>query len=123
MESVSLRLAMLYELLAPRMTAGHMVVANGGALLSSPAWQRITCDALGAPLTILAPTDETAARGAAILALQDHGVLERIEDAFDPTVGRLVLTPDQTAHERYRIAGNRQQRLTAALEDAGFWTW
>jgi gluconokinase len=121
MESVSLRLAMLYELLAPQMTTGHMVVANGGALLSSPAWQRITCDALGTALTILAPTDETAARGAAILALQDHGVLERIDDAFDPTAGRPVLMPDQTAHERYCLAGKRQQRLTSALEDAGFW--
>jgi gluconokinase len=121
MESVSLRLALLYGLLAPHMAPDHLVVANGGALLSSPAWQRITCDAIGMPLTILAPTDETAARGAAILALQDHGVLDRIDDAHDPTAGRPVLVPDRSAHQVYREAGKRQQRLVAALEAAQFW--
>lgn len=121
MEAVSLRLALLYRALAPRLAPDRIVVANGGALLSSPAWQRITCDAIGAPLTILAPTEETGARGAAVLALEAHGAIADFAAAADPVAGRPVLQPDSGAHRRYGIAGERQARLLDAIERAGLW--
>jgi gluconokinase len=121
LESVSLRLALLYRLLAPHMAQPHAVVANGGALLGSPAWQRITCDALGAPLTILAPTDETAARGAAVLALEASGLISDLAAAADPVSDRPVLDPDLAAHNRYHVAGERQQRLLDAMLSSGLW--
>lgn len=121
LEAVSLRLALLYRLLAPHMAADHAVVANGGALLGSPVWQRITCEALGAPLTILASTDETAARGAAVLALESHGLIDGLTGAFDPVAGRPVIDPDPAAHARYQAALERQQALLAAMQSSGLW--
>ena len=94
MEAVSLRLALLASALAPQMNRDPMIIANGGALLGSPVWQRITCDAIGAPLTILAPTEETGARGAAVLALEAHGAIRNFADAADPVAGRPTLEPD-----------------------------
>jgi gluconokinase len=122
LEAVSLRLALVYGMLAPHMADGHAVVANGGALLGSPAWQRITCDALGAPLTILASTDETAARGAAVLALESHGLIDALDAADDPVSGRPVIEPDPDAHERYRDAASRQQALLDAMKSSGLWS-
>ena len=122
LEAVALRLALIHRLLAPHLAKGHAVIANGGALLGSPAWQRIACDALGVALTILASTDETAARGAAVLALEAHNVLERLESAADPAQDRPVLEPDLTAHGRFEIAGKRQQALLTAMLASGLWS-
>ncbi|MEZ4495475.1 MAG: FGGY-family carbohydrate kinase [Thermomicrobiales bacterium] len=122
LEAVALRLALIHRLLAPHLAPGHAVIANGGALLGSPAWQRIACDALGVPLTILASTDETAARGAAVLALEAHNVLERLGSAADPAQDRLVLEPDLTAHGWFEIAGKRQQALLTAMLASGLWS-
>ena len=122
LEAVALRLALIHRLLAPQLANGHAVIANGGALLGSPVWQRIACDALGVPLTILASTDETAARGAAVLALEAHGTIGSLADASDPVAGRPVIEPDPAAHERYRLAGDRQRALLDALLTSGLWT-
>lgn len=122
MESVSLRLALLYQALAPQLAPAHLVVANGGALLNSRVWQRITCDAIGAPLTILAPTEETGARGAAVLALEAHGAIADFSEADDPVAGRPTLQPDPDSHRRYRDAGDRQARLLHAITEARLWS-
>ncbi len=121
MEAVSLRLALLASALLPQMDHDPLIIANGGALLGSPVWQRITCDAIGAPLTILAPTEETGARGAAVLALEAHGAIDDVAEAVDPVVGRPTLEPDPRAHARYLEAGDRQSRLMDAIEQAGLW--
>ncbi len=93
-----------------------LIIANGGALLGSPVWQRITCDAIGSPLTILSPTEETGARGAAVLALEAHGAISDFAEAADPVTGRPTLEPDARAHARYLEAGERQSRLMTAIE-------
>jgi gluconokinase len=121
MESVSVRLAMVYRLVMPQMAEPCAVIANGGALLSSEAWQAITCNALGAPLTILAPTEETGARGAAVLALEAFGAIPEIDAGADPAAGRPVLQPDLDQHQRYLTAANRQERLTTAMVESGLW--
>lgn len=121
MESVSVRLAMLYRLVVPQMEAPCAVIANGGALLGSVAWQGITCDAIGAPLTILEPAEETGARGAAVLALEAFGAIATIDGAADPAANRPVLQPDLDQHQRYLRAADRQERLTAAMLQSGLW--
>lgn len=121
LESVSVRLGMLYRLVAPQMAEPCAVIANGGALLSSEAWQEITCDALGAPLTILEPTEETGARGAAVLALEASGVIASIDGGADPAAGRPVRQPDLEQHRRYLQAADRHERLTAAMLESGLW--
>lgn len=121
MESVSVRLAMLYRLVVPQMESPCAVIANGGALLGSQAWQRMTCDALGAPLTILDPAEETGARGAAVLALEAFGAIPAIDGGHDPAAGRPVLPPDLAHHQRYLAAAERQERLTAAMLASGLW--
>ena len=121
MESVSLRLALLTAALSPQMDRDPLIIANGGALLGSPVWQRITCDAIGAPLTILAPTEETGARGAAVLALEAYGAIGDFAEAVDPVAGRPTLEPDPGAHARYLEASERQARLMDAIEQAGLW--
>src|SRR5262249_19685605 len=47
LEAVALRLARVYDLLGSRAAHEHLVVASGGALISSPAWAQIVADALG----------------------------------------------------------------------------
>jgi gluconokinase len=121
MEAVSVRLAMLFRLLQPQMEPGCAVIANGGALLGSEAWQEMTCDALGVPLTILEPTEETGARGAAVLALEAFGALPAIDGGSDPAAGRPVRQPDLGNHERYLRAAERQDALTAAMLESGLW--
>ncbi|MGH2551158.1 MAG: gluconokinase [Thermomicrobiales bacterium] len=121
MESVSVRLAMLYRLVLPQMAEPCAVIANGGALLSSETWQEITCDALGTPLTILEPTEETGARGAAVLALEAIGAIPAIDAGTDPATGRPVRNPNLDRHERYLRASDRQERLTNAMLQSGLW--
>jgi gluconokinase len=121
MESVALRLALLYRALAPHAAPGHRVVANGGALLNSPAWQRIACDALGVPLTLLPKGEEASARGAALIALEASGALSSLAAAGDPAAGQPVLAPDPAAHATYLAASARQQAFEAALRCGPWW--
>ena len=121
MEAVALRLSLLYRALAPHVDPGHRIVANGGALLNSPAWQRIVCDTLGAPLTLLPPGEEASARGAALIALEASGALRSYAAADDPAVGQPVLDPDPVGHAAYAAAALRQEALEAALRGGPWW--
>jgi gluconokinase len=108
LEAVALRLASVYELLAPAAAREHLVVASGGGLAASPAWRRIIADALGRPLH-WSPESEATSRGAALLALQSLGTLARLEDARRPL--GTPLAPDPARHARYREALARQRAL------------
>jgi gluconokinase len=108
LESVALRLALVYALLAPHATAEHLVVASGGAISHSPAWARMLADALGRPIHA-SPEIEATGRGAALLALEALGVLPDVA-AAGGALGR-VFTPDPAHHARYRDALERHRRL------------
>ena len=108
LEAVALRLALVYELLAPAAEPEHAVVASGGGLGRSPAWRRMIADALGHPLH-WSPETEATSRGAALLALSSLGVLEDFARARRP-LGEPIL-PDPAAHARYRDALARQRAL------------
>jgi gluconokinase len=107
LEAVALRLALVYDLLAPHAAHDHGIVASGGAARSR-AWSRILADALGRPVT-LSREPEATSRGAALLALEALGVLPDLAVARAP-LGDTV-EPDPAAHARYRGALERQQRL------------
>jgi gluconokinase len=108
LEAVALRLALVYELLAPSATPDHVVIASGGSLGNSPASRRIIADALGRPL-YWSPETEATSRGVAVLALEAVGALARADAARRP-LGE-PLEPDAARHARYRSALERQRAL------------
>lgn len=113
LEAVALRFILLDELLRREVPESRELVATGGALLRSPAWMQIMSDALGRPL-IASGEKEATSRGAAVMALESLGILERgvepavtdVEGVFEPVAGRT---------ERYRAALERQVRLYATM--------
>ena len=113
LEAVALRITLVYNQLRSILPAEPQVVAGGGALLSSPAWQQIIADALGVPIAISA-IPEASARGAALLALEALGVLPDAGQVPLETVGAVVM-PNLDNHRRYQGALERQQRLYAQL--------
>lgn len=107
-EAVTLRLALVYDLLAPHAAPDHRVVASGGALGHSRAWTQMLADAFGRPIHC-SPEREATSRGAALLALEALGVLPDVSMARIP-LGE-VIEPDAVRHARYRAALERHKRL------------
>jgi gluconokinase len=107
MEGVALRFAAIAEPLDTALPGDKLVVATGGALLSSPAWVQIMADVLGKPLA-LSPVEEASSRGAALLAIERLGGL-RIEKESGPD--EEIFKPDPDRHRVYRLALDRQQVL------------
>lgn len=105
MEAVALRLAAVYELLAPHAASGHTVIASGGAIAGSHAFSQTIADALGRPIVWCAEPEATS-RGAALLALEAAGA----PHDGDAPLGE-AFTPDPERHARLARARERQQRL------------
>jgi len=108
LESVALRLAAVYGLLAPCAAGGHTIVASGAALGHSRAWTQIIADVIGHPVTWSVEPEATS-RGAALLALEALGVLPDLAAARQPTGETFV--PQRAHHIRYHAALERQRRL------------
>ena len=108
LEAVALRLAMVYELLAPCAAGDHTIVASGAALGRSRVWTQIVADALGRTITWSSEPEATS-RGAALLTLEALGVLPDLGTARQP-LGE-AFTPDRARHARYRDALERQRRF------------
>lgn len=104
LEAVALRFAAVAEQLAHLLPPDAVYIASGAAVISSPAWQQILADALGAPV-YPALNPETTLRGTACLAL-----------SYDPPpqVGPPVL-PNPAHQAVYRAAGQRQRALYQRL--------
>lgn len=119
MEAVAYRLAAVYDALGPLCASDHRIIVSGGAVLSMPAWLQIIADTLGHPLTALASDDETTARGAALMAATESGILPSLESAADFTTHATGYEPDMAAHERYGAGRSRQERLESALVPTG----
>jgi len=105
LEAVAYRLATVYDAL---LIGDETVVATGGALLGSSAWQQIIADCLGVPL-VVAPTEESSLRGTALLAWDDVSG-EALTDN-QPPAGSTLVEPRQSAHNAHRELRVRQQRL------------
>ena len=85
------------------------VVGTGGGLVKSPAWTQIMADALGRPVA-LSEVEEGSSRGAALLALEALGHIERAEDVDAPLGETYDPEPEHT--EAYRGAGSARPRST-----------
>jgi gluconokinase len=108
LESVALRLALVYRLLVPHVPADHAIIASGGALTRLPTWSRMIADALGHPIAWSHELEATG-RGAALLALDALGALPDFAAARAP-LGETV-APDPARHARYVAALERQAAL------------
>jgi gluconokinase len=108
LEGVALRIGLVYDLLRAELADGHSVIANGGALVRSPAWVQVIADVLGCEVT-LSEVKEASARGAAMLALRSLGFVHDFEE-FPSFTGR-EFESDPKRHEQYLRAKERQQRL------------
>ena len=108
LDAVAMRLALVYDLLAPCAAPDHVIVASGGAVERSPAWLQIITDAIGRPITRLADS-EASGRGAALLALDSLGRLGGLAHAPAPS-GR-IFEPDRARHLQLRDALARQRAL------------
>jgi gluconokinase len=112
LEAVALRLALVYELLAPRAAPDHVVVASGGAINRSRAWSQMLANALGRAIHWSAEREATS-RGAALLAFEALGTLPDVAAARAPLGD--VFTPNAAHHARYRAALERHRRLDARV--------
>jgi gluconokinase len=108
LEAVALRLATVYDLLAPYAADDHVIVASGGAIARSRAWTQMIADACGRAVTWSRETEATS-RGAALLALNALGALPDLGAVRAP-LGE-TFAPNAARHARYRAALGRQQRL------------
>ena len=119
MEAVTWRLAGLYRSLTESIAGDHQVIANGGAILHSPAWLQLLADAFEHPIIALPPGEEASARGAALLALESAGLIDSLDDVDDPARDGRTIAPRPDQAELCRAAMDRQGRLLDALYDRG----
>ncbi|MBI2216961.1 MAG: gluconokinase [Candidatus Rokubacteria bacterium] len=109
--AVALRLALVYDLLAPCASPEHTIIASGAATEHSRAWLQMIADAIGRPI-VRSTEPEATGRGTALLALEALGLLS--DPGADPPLGATVV-PDAARHARYREALARQQDLDRRL--------
>ncbi|MBK8047018.1 MAG: hypothetical protein IPK16_07775 [Anaerolineales bacterium] len=115
LEAIAYRFAQIQHRLMPVLSTNSVgkplsVVASGGALTKSPAWMQLMADVLG--MDIIASNEpELTARGAAVLALLQLGLIEQL-DAVKPAA-EAIYRPDQRHRARYGAAIQRQAELYA----------
>jgi gluconokinase len=108
LESVALQFRNIYDIMLSSIDKPARVIASGGALLHSPAWTCMMADALSRPvLACLEP--EATARGAALLALEQLGVVEHVR-VLPPRTGR-VYEPVPEHWDVYSDELRRQRAL------------
>lgn len=108
MEAIGYQLAAVADAMRRIVPRPRAVVATGGRLIHSPAWQQILADALD--LSVMQSEEsEASSRGAALLALHALGRRPRLWRER-PARGRLF-RPHASAHQVYARARARQERL------------
>lgn len=115
-EAVAFRLAETCDAVRAIAPDDARIIANGAALLKSDLLLQIVTDTLDAPVVALDPNLESAARGAAVLALS---VIDPARVPFDPIDGAKVTTPDPVRVAIYRSARARQNALLDLFQHSG----
>lgn len=115
-EAVAFRLAETCDAVRAIAPADATIVANGAALLKSDLLLQIVTDTLDAPVVALDPELESAARGAALLALSRLGTGVT---AWDPVAGARLFTPLPDRVAIYRAARARQNQLLELFQQPG----
>lgn len=114
MEAVSLRFALVAELLLPKPPGNLVFVASGGAVRSSEWWLQTMADALNATVVVNAH-DQGTSRGAAILALHSIGAIDSVYD-LQPEVSA-TYRPRPEANSVLNKAAARQRELYSRTLD------
>jgi gluconokinase len=109
LEAVTYRFALIYQTIAPHLSAGHSIIASGSGLLNSPTWMQLVADVLGRPLTASAEKEATG-RGVALLALDALGLTDD-----KPAVLSKTYHPNFEHHPIYQAALHRQLDLYQKL--------
>lgn len=112
LEGVACRIALVYRLLRPALPGDPEIIASGGAIQHSPAWQQILADTLNRPVR-LTRIPETSTRGAVLLALEALGAVPDIARMEETSV--LAAEPRQAAHDRYSEIMERQREMYEKL--------
>jgi gluconokinase len=112
LEAVALRFRLIDLELSRALPGERAVVGTGGGLVNSPAWTQIMADALARAVT-LSKVEEGSSRGAALLALEALGHIERAEDVEAP-LGE-TFAPDRGRAAAYEAALERQRALYDAV--------
>jgi gluconokinase len=112
LEGVAYRIGLIYGLLEQALPGEHRVIANGGALASSPGWVQIIADVLGCKVT-LSELEQASARGAAMLALRSLGTVPDL--SVFPALSQSDYFPDLEKHQIHQAAMLRQQSLYQRL--------
>jgi gluconokinase len=116
LEGVACRIAQVYHRLRPALPAEPRIIASGGAIQGSPAWQKILADALNCPVR-LSQVPETSTRGAALLALEAMGLTGDLADLPDHSA--VVAEPTAENHARYQAVMERQRMIYDRLVKEG----
>ena len=111
LEAIAYRFALIAEAL-DGLTEHATIVATGNALRSSHVWLQIMADVLGRPV-MYGGSPEASTRGAALLALEVVGKIERIEQSS--VVVDEVFQPDMKRHSSYREGIARQEEMYRRL--------
>jgi gluconokinase len=119
MEAVAYRLAAIYDSLAPLAAAEHEVIASGGAILAMPSWLQIIADSLGHAIRAIEKDDETTARGAALMAAVEIGIVSSLDDYAGTMASAVDYCPNRENFAAYVAGRKRQARLEAALVQLG----
>lgn len=112
LEGVACRIALVYSLLRPALPPDHLIVASGGAIQGSPAWQQILADALNCRVH-LSSVPETSTRGAVLLALEALGVIDDLTNLPDLSVPAAEPIPAHHAH--YQEVMEQQREMYEKL--------
>jgi gluconokinase len=111
MEAVAYRFALIARALES-VTETTTIIATGNALRASRVWLQILADVLGRRMHLVS-VREASTRGAALLALETLGKIERLEE--DSVTIDEIVEPDMSRHQRYLEGLARQTRTYEAI--------
>ena len=111
LEAVAYRFAEIFDQLN-EVTEIKEIIASGGALRESPVWTQIICDVLAQNMN-LPDTREASSRGAVLLALENSGVCQDIEDLATPKGQGFKFNKEN--HEIYKRAREKHEKFYKML--------
>ncbi|KDO30962.1 hypothetical protein SPRG_04150 [Saprolegnia parasitica CBS 223.65] len=115
LESVALRLAAIYALLAPQATSDAVIVASGTALTSSRLWRQMIADAIGRKVVLETDAVETTSRGVAMAVGCYMGLSSSLDELQPLSSTLLSADPSRHAHAAYLGAREKQEALYHTL--------
>uniref|UniRef100_K3W9T1 Carbohydrate kinase FGGY N-terminal domain-containing protein n=1 Tax=Globisporangium ultimum (strain ATCC 200006 / CBS 805.95 / DAOM BR144) TaxID=431595 RepID=K3W9T1_GLOUD len=116
LESVALRISLVFSLLAVYADPNAVIIASGTALTASNVWRQMLADSMGKDLVLEKDAVETTSRGIAIFVGSFLGLHSLQQGAMLPPKDQLLRSrPDVTAHAAYLETRHEQEFLYRKL--------